>query len=344
MAREESKLKTIKKGFTALAFLLVASGLVSIFSDLPLSSLLLGQREYKPSNQPQNLLFTLGGAAIHKPQGFMSTRLTYAGMLILVLPYLMGEALQNFLKKEKLPIAAYALCFLLGLCVLWLTGVRSALLGFIGSLPILFWSLRPKLNSVFLQKITKQKKKILGYTLAGACLLVVVFAVLAVRFKLHSQLIRPVLRTSDFGRAFMWSESGEMIKKDPFLGVGSKNYSHVSARWRKEFLQANPDSWYFMYFIPTRHVHSDILDLWYKHGFLAVFFFLAMLFLILKYMFYPALGRGLEKRNIFLLCGCTAFFLAGFAQCYLMDDEVGLVFWLSLAIGLRTDSKALLPS
>ena len=335
-AQEESKLKTIKKGFTILIILLIIFSLASLFSDLPLSSPLLGQLNYSSSNRPQNLLFTLGGIAIYSPQGFMSTRLTCAGMLIAVLPYLIGEGLQSFSQKKNFQAAFYTFFFVLGFCVLWLTGVRSALLGLVGSLLIFLGSLRLRLTLVSFKKITKQNKKILSYVFVGFFLLILGLITLVAHFKLHKDLLRPVLRLSDFGRAFMWSESGEIIKEYPVSGVGSKNYSYVSANWRKEFLEVNPDTWYFMHFIPKGHAHSDILDLWYKHGFFAVFFYLAVFFLVLKYMFYPVLGAKGERRNIFLLCGCVALFLAGFAQCYLMDDEVGLIFWLSLALGLGT--------
>ena len=337
---EKNKLRIIRKSFTLLASLLVLFGIISLFLDLPLSSIALGQKEYTSFNPPQNFLFHALGIKIYSPQGFMSTRLTYAGMLILVLPYLVGEALERFSKKNYSKTCFYILVFSLGFLILWFTGVRSALLGFIASLFILLWSLRSRLKLLVSNRLAKGNKKGLGYILVAFCFFIVLSFILASQVKLDSNIFRSVLRLSDFGRALMWTESGEGILENPILGVGNSNYFRVSSSWRDSFLEANPDTWYFMNFIPRGHVHSDILDLWYKHGVFAVLFFLAILFLILKHMSYPLFKKGMEKSSIFLFTGCTALFFAGFAQCYLLDNEVGLVFWITLAIALRTNPKS----
>lgn len=344
LSREESELKIIRKSFMALTFLLIISGVASLFSEIPLSSFFLNEKEYTP----QNALFTLGESIIYSPEGFMSNRLSYAGMLMLVLIYLLGEVLENFSQRKIMRSFFYGLFFLLGFCVLWLTGVRSALLGFSLSLTLLLsvrlWRLRSNLRFPAFVRINKQKKVPVYAFFVGFCLLILTFTALGLHFGIHKDILRPVLRTSNFGRALMWSESGEIIKEHPLLGVGSTNYPYVSLEWRQNFLQSNPDTWYFSLFIPKGHMHSDLLDLWYNYGFLAVFFFLAIFFVILQYIFYPAHSTRLERRNTFLLGGCVALFFGGFAQCYLMDNEVGFIFWLSLALGLRTGPKISLPS
>ncbi len=385
--KKKARIQTMGKGFIILIVLLIFSGVISVFFEQQLSSLLLSSVNmssnppvYDRDNQPQNLLFTLFGIPLYSPTGFMSTRLTYAGMLIIVLPFLMGKVILYILKKrdgvhatlhtfphEKIEqtqslnkneiesnqqlntnifsvrfilIIIYGSISLFGLGVLWLTGVRSAIIGLAVALSLLFLMLLKKdfLSFQYWKGFFLQKKKEKGYyrkIIYILFLLFTLFISISIYFDFHTRFLRPVLRTANFGRPLMWTESWGAIRQNPIFGVGHSKYSSVKETWRNTFLSENPDAWYFMHFIPTGHVHSDILDMAYLHGIFPVLFYLGIVFFILRQMLFLRSKKDTlrEIESISLLCGCVGLFVASLFQCYFKDDEVILIFWVSLALG-----------
>ena len=138
----------------------------------------------------------------------------------------------------------------------------------------------------------------------------------------------------------MWSESGNVIQENPILGVGRQNYLKVSSDWRKNFVENNPDTWYFLNFIPKGHVHSDVLDIAYNYGILIAIIFIILLFLITKKSLeIPLTFRKEQATSIFLLTSGISFFIASFAQCYFKDDEVAIVFWTTISLAFSILSK-----
>ncbi len=334
LSKEQRHLKAMHLGLFLFMTLLIASGFFSLFSDVRLSALVMDKQIIAADGSlryQQSYLFDIFGVSIYSPQGFTSHRLTYAGLVILILPYVFYQTLQTLLSKKRLShFLFYVLFSIIGLVILWCNGVRSAMIGFILAMLALLWGLQ--YNFPWRSFFIKRKK--LTFSCITMVFLLASFSIwLIVSYDLHTSLFRPFLRLSDFGRALMWTESGDIIWENPIFGVGVSNYEQVSNTWRDLFLVNNPDTWYSMHFVPRSHVHNDLLDLVYNYGIFTGLIFIAFLFCILKFVL--SLSQSQKKLAIFLFAGCLALVFASFAQCYFKDDEVLVVFWLLIALGLR---------
>ncbi len=313
---------------------LLASGLAGSFMEVQLGDWIMQKvAQYSSSNPHQSHLFDIASVSFYSAQGFMSTRLTYAGLLIIVIPYLIGEALHSVRRKMRWRSFVNFCLLLLALALLWLTGVRSAILGLAAACFILACCVFDKAR---LLAWYQRHKKPLFLASLSLCLCIS-FAHFVSKGALTQTLLRPVLRISDFGRAYMWKESGELIAQRPFWGVGKFAFESEREKWRQNFLMENPDTWYFSHFIPKGHLHSDLLHLTYVYGVPAAMLFLALLFFSVKAMQRKA-GFA-QGRSAFFFCACVACFIAGFAQCYFRDDEVALALWIAFALAYRLQSR-----
>ena len=328
---------SIMRTVEIMLFLLVLTGICTLFYPYPLSTLIAGEKILS-IDEMQNKLFSLGTLQIYSPQGFMSTRLTYAGILILGMPLLLGRSFVAFMQNNLRTGFIFLFIFSSGFIILCLSGVRSALFGLLISFVFLFWSLY--LNSHEVQNLLKKYRKKLGYTL----ILFSCFILLATSFFIYNDMLtmvlKPFMRLSDFGRITMWAENSHIIAQNPLWGVGSQNFLATRTAWQENFLSINPDSWYFTQFIPKGHMHSDLLHISYNNGLLSALLFSMLMFLCARYMYRACqhlnIRDATKSRNMspFLFSGCIAFFFAGFAQCYFQDDEVAVLFWLVLALGV----------
>ncbi len=330
--------KVIDRAYFSSAIIILLSGIASIFTKHRLYYFLKSTPHYSPL---QNKLFSVGNISIYSPQGFLSNRLTFAGIIILVFPFFLFKAYEHFSSKSILSILRSFAFSLFPFVILWLTGVRSSLIGVFLTLPILILALKHynQFNHIknptppFMKYFFSLKN--IKHLFASILLLCMSFYFVPAMYW-ENIFFKPLLRLSDFGRAFMWSEAGTFISQYFWTGIGYSNFESFNAFFRDSFLFKHPDTWYFLQFIPLGHLHSDILDSAVKNGMIITFFYLLLFFLLVQKLFLKS--EKLELCSIFLILGGVSIFIAGFAQCYFIDEEVATLFWINLALSIKQDN------
>lgn len=330
-------------GLALCAVLIVVSGAASVFTEYRLARMLkawLSGSEFipGPGNRPQHAFGQFAGVSLYRPIGFMNTRLTYAGLLILVLPHLVGGSLLASRRRTRF--------FFLGLAaaggtVLLVNGTRSALFGFVAGglifLPPLLW--RDREHTGALTFLTPRRLVLLAAAFALLCASAIVFASVSsseTARTLRARVMQAAARAdrhTDFARIVLWTQAGELALARPVFGTGAGNFETAGERWRADFLRAHPETWYYIKNTPRGHAHNDLLHSAAVGGIPAALCFLALIFFSTTALRRPvALEDTGFRRGDYLLAGSAAFFLAGFAQCYFQDDEVVTLFWAGLAL------------
>ena len=332
----------IEKAYLYSLLILIISGFVSVFFENRLPYIILkGHDEFSP----QNKIFEWGNINLYSAQGFLSNRLTYAGIEMMALPIFIFKIYEAIhLKKISSKITYtiyYIFLLIIALFVFWLNGVRSSILGFAFIIPILFYYLiKYKIDEYKLNKFKNNKSNIsknkLKFTYYIIIFLIIILSLFLISYKVNlSYLLKPLTRLSDFGRALMWTEGGDLIKNNFWTGIGFSNFDAINEKWRNNFILQNPDTWYFFFFIPDGHLHSDIIDITAKKGFIIALVYLSILYLLVKKLFNKKLNLSLRK--IFFTCSCISIFIAGLAQCYFSDEEVLSFFWINITLSLVGD-------
>ncbi len=341
--RTDGQRRVLFGGLTAFAVLIVASGAASVFTEYRLARVAmawLSGSEFIPgaNNRPQHPFGSIAGLAFFRPIGFMNTRLTYAGLLILILPHLIAGTF--FAGRRFARILAFALAAA-GCLVLAVNGTRSALFGFVVGgmifLPVLFWRDRHKIGLPFPRLSGRDAGKIV-VALLIACTGTLVFTVSsssetaqALRARVMHVTAR-MDRHTDYSRMILWTAAGDLALARPAFGSGAGNFEIAGERWRDAYVRKHPETLYYVKNTPRGHAHNDLLHIAAVGGFPAALCFLALIFLSTRALQRPASTESGIGRGDYLLVGSAAFFLAGFAQCYFQDDEVVTLFWVTLAL------------
>ena len=145
-------------------------------------------------------------------------------------------------------------------------------------------------------------------------------------------------RFTDAYRPIIWTGTGALIRENPVLGVGPGGFPAATRAWREDYSRRFPVIWYFTRNAPDGHAHNDLLHLAAVGGLPAGLLFLVLMFLCVRETARrlsegaDGSGRNLVERR--LLVGVTALFPAGLFQCYFQDDEVVVLFWVLIALGL----------
>ena len=272
-------------------------------------------------------LFQWQGLDLYRNSGFMRVLLTYAGLLMLPVPFLLGSMFYLFCKARR--YAAACLLLLLNCCtlfLLWLNGTRSVLAALLLSAPIIFYFV---VRDFFIGEKARAMRP------AFSKLVFFIFMLAAVTltntFLRSNQekakaLGRPYERSVNF-RSLIWTQGGQMLWENPVLGVGPGNYRKSALeQWELYYKetqkpsQKNP--------IPTGHAHSDVLHFAAVGGFPTALFFLFLAYASIRF----ALEKKSSWQSAYLSYGCICFFIAGLAQCYFLDAEVVFLFWTLTAM------------
>ena len=281
-------------------------------------------------------LFQWQGINFHRSSGFMRVSLTYAGLLMLIVPFLFGSMFYLlFETKHRFAALFLALLNCCAILLLWLNGTRSASAALLLCAPVIVYFL---IRDFFI------KERIGGRGLKFSRILFFIFMLAALALvnsflgidKLGA-LGHPYKRSVNF-RSIIWTQSGQMLLENPILGVGPGNYRKSAlAQWNlyhKETKKPDPS---MKNPIPTGHAHSDILHFAAIGGIPIALFFLFLVWISVQF--------ALQKRSwqsTYLSCGCICFFIAGLAQCYFLDAEVVLLFWTLIALSAASPKALLL--
>lgn len=347
--RKERNRRILMIGLWSLIIALILSGVMAMFFEHRLGRIIRGAGEIMSAgNRPQHPLGLLGGLQLYRPIGFMNTRLTYAGLLILILPFTLGEIglVGSESNRARLRTAGLIALSIAGVLVLLANGSRSAQLGFLFCLPALVWIIFRQVYGQWgpgIRTIYEKRRRLLvmmlicGLPACAAFIWAVLPFVLEIKEQLQAMLVQ---RHTDYFRPILWTGSLRLIEAHPILGVGAGNFKAATLAWRDQYLLAHPDLLYFFKNTPDGHAHNDVLHLSVVGGIPAGLSFLGLVYLIIQRMLRSAqTGRSADFRTALLFCGSLAFFIAGIAQCYFQDDEVVVVFWTVLALASAWQSN-----
>jgi O-antigen ligase len=223
--------------------------------------------------------------------------------------------------------AADTLLLALASLVLILNNGRSAIFGigiavFIGIIYYIYvyWK-----NRVF---------RLLPPILAGIAVLAIAYAYSPkIRAKVDP-VILPIAgekKHTDYQRTFLWRAALDIIKENPFLGVGPGNFQSRVEEKTLEYSKSEPHLWYYYAVIQRGHAHNDIFNLAATGGFAAPVAYLAFFFFFLL----RALKKGSSADLDAWKWGPLLILFGGLFQCYFLDDEVILPFWIFTALALR---------
>ncbi len=232
--------------------------------------------------------------------GFFGQHLTYGGYVMLIL--LLGLGLSGKFKMSfKLNLFYKVGLLLLGLALIF-SYARSAILGAV--VGVLFWGMI-------------KGKKLFLY------LLVVVILLLGLVSFLEPQLSKRIgyafspSHPSNSVRMGLWQTSWNMIKDKPIFGIGPGNFSKVFDRYK---VPQEYDT--------IAHPHNDYLNVWVNSGIVGL---LAYLFLWFSFL------RRLAKKftiSIPIITVLVGFLAAGLFQCYYTDQEIGMLLFFILGLGM----------
>ncbi len=361
LGRRTEHFRILGAGFLALLVLIVLTGDLGAFSEFRLSRLARGAGFVASAwNRPQHPAFAWGDLQLYRSVGMMNTRLTYAGLLLIILPHLIAGALYPLKRRWR---ALYFCLAIGGIFALFVNGTRSAWIGFaaaaILAAVVYLRDRRPHLHLASQLRALRQRAP-LWTGLAAAALVLCMLAAgrwiwpaaTAAAWKVYDSQDRH----TDFYRPILWTGAGALIAAHPLAGAGPGNFEVATRAWRSEYLRAHPELWYFFENAPAMHAHNDLLHIAAVAGLPAALLFLGLPFLLGRELFLRQLNAGVAgkvgalhadaptdafARGDYLLCALIGFFIAGLAQCYFQDDETVVLLWGAAALALSGRSFAL---
>src|SRR5574341_769984 len=232
--------------------------------------------------------------------GFFGQHLTYGGYVMLILLLGLGWS-GKFKMSLKLNLFYKVGLLVLGLALIF-SYARSAILGSV--VGILFWGMI-------------KGKKLFLYLLGVVVVLLGLVSILEPQLPKRIGYAFSPSHPSNSVRMGLWQTSWNMIKDKPIFGIGPGNFS-------KDF---------DIYKVPREydtiaHPHNDYLNVWVNSGIIGL---LAYLFLWFSFL------RRLAKNftiSISVITVLVGFLVAGLFQCYYTDQEVAMLLFFILGLGV----------
>lgn len=294
LVRDSANRRIVFYGFLGFGLVMVLFGTASLFTEHRLARLIYGKGFLAVSEtRPQHLLGVFGGLHIYRPIGLLNNRLTYAGLLVLIVPVMIHIVLNEpaKLRRPALIIALGAIPLLLA------NGTRSALAGLAVAAGWMIVSAMPPRRRIFTALLFG------GIALSAGL------------------LAATMLRQTDFQRPILWTAAFEIFTASPFTGTGPGQFESAFLAWKAQAAAQYPTAWYYLESTPTGHAHNDLLHLLSVGGAPAGLLFLGLALFSL---------RGYAGHAGWMIAGIAGFFTAGLAQCYFQDDETVILFWAVL--------------
>ncbi|WP_167884460.1 O-antigen ligase family protein [Leptospira ilyithenensis] len=307
------------------ACFLILSGLVSVVFPYRLAGFVMDGFQYLEGKRLPHLIGHLPGLGIplYLPIGFQNTHLTYGGLLSLFLSFLILKTFRLF-KLKKLQRGKFSgkILFLLflsfsGVLLLFLNQSRSIWIGLSVSL-IFYLSIKRKTHWEPVYEVLK--KSYIRIIVASFIFLFVFFALYRSNW-LFQRSIDQLFTKQTLENQRVWIHKGtrNIIEAHPYFGVGSGNYKKKFEFSYLPLIEKKPYLYYEISITPKSHAHHDFLHFVSLGGFVA-----GTLFLFLWVQILISFLRNPKHSGQYL--GIYSVFIAGFFQCYLLDDEVVLPF------------------
>lgn len=320
------------------AWCLVLSGILSVFFPYRLASFVMDGLQYLEGKRLPHLIghLPVSSLPVYLPIGFQNTHLTYGGLLALFLPFLLQKTFRLLQLKPPMRsrlfsgILLHLILSLLGILLLFLNQSRSIWIGLVVSM-LFYISIKGNLNvKAFYRFFKKYNIRIIliSLFLISGCV------VLYKSNWLFQRSIDQLFTKQTLENQRVWIHKGtrHIIESHPFFGVGSGNYKKEFESSYLELVENKPYLYYEISITPKSHAHHDFLHFVSLGGVIAGLLFLFLWILILKLFLR-------NPKNSRQYMGVYSIFIAGFFQCYLLDDEVVLPLLGILSLIPRTEKK-----
>ncbi|WP_133124559.1 O-antigen ligase family protein, partial [Leptospira ellisii] len=224
----EKNRTVLKRWIFFSAYLLVATGCISLFTEVRLGKFVSNGFKYALGDRLQHFSGNVGPVKLYLPIGMMNTHLTYGGLLGLLLPGLILEWFGTWNRKKDAFFWFQTVCVAIGLVVLLLNQSRSIWLGIFFLFLCCFLhgnrTLRKRLPSV-----SKRGK----WTAVAILVLILLSSVFLLK---DNWLIRRSvsqifeIHNTENQRYYIYKNTLPIIRENPWFGVGGGNYMEFHRR------------------------------------------------------------------------------------------------------------------
>ena len=322
LSRDRENLKFFKISyFISLSFTLI-SGIISIFTPFRLASYMINGFKVVEGARAQHYAGDLFGIHTYLPIGLMNTHLTFGGILGLFYPGLLAYYIYKFPERKEYKNLFYSLIIFLFTVLLLYNQSRSIWMGILFALIIMVMKWKN-----FLKEFINRKRLLY---------LIILFMILlstGLYFFQKNWLLKRALEdsisdnTTENQRYFIYKNTLEIISKNPFFGVGAGNFSQIHKEYSDKMATKNPELYYELSVTPRGHAHNDFLHFFSTGGILSATLFILFWLLNIKFFL-----EAEDEQDSILFSGFLVLFPSGFFQCYFLDDEVTLPFFVFLGI------------
>ncbi|PJZ78899.1 O-antigen ligase family protein [Leptospira neocaledonica] len=317
---EEKNRRLIYKYLWISFLLILITGIASVFSEYRLGKFISNGFTPAPGDRRQHPAGPLFGLETYLPIGLMNTHLTYGGLISFYIPGLALLLLRKIKEKDLKRIIGFGVLLLFALWVFLLNQSKSA---WLGVLAVTVYFILSKWKDFYgkLPRITIARVSIVILLLIGLGGTVRFFY--QKNWLLQRTLAQLTeIQTPENQRYWIYKLSLPLLAKNPILGTGGGRFKEASSEVSKTFIQKNEQLWYELYITPNKHAHNDILEFAIVGGWFSGILWIGFFYLLFR----KIASSALEDGN-FPLVGVGFIWVAGFFQCYLLDDEVALPFF-----------------
>ncbi|TGK33713.1 O-antigen ligase domain-containing protein [Leptospira gomenensis] len=325
IASSKTNRMVLKRWIFFSAYLLIATGCISLFSEVRLGKFVSNGFKYALGDRLQHYSGNVGPIQLYLPLGMMNTHLTYGGLLGLALPGLILEWFGTWNRKRNASFWLQTGAVAVGLFVLLLNQSRSIWLGviflFLCCLLHAHRSLRNRLPSVSKPGLWITAGLLIALLLSSAYILKdnwLIRRSVSQIFEIHN---------TENQRYYIYKNTLPIIRENFWFGVGGGNYSESHRRQSETMIEREEQLWYELSITPRGHAHNDLLHWTTVGGIFAGILFLIFWGRIFLTFFRKKLEERFETLSLRSI-GILTLFPAGFFQCYLLDDEVVLPFFV----------------
>ncbi len=303
----------IKKCILISAMLLVLAGVISTFFPYRLSTFFMdGFRYIEGRRLPHQIgILNFLQLRLFLPIGFQNTHLTYGALLALFTPSIFFHCYRLIKtqmkgKKSILTIFFFLILSLSALLLLLLNQSRSIWLGLILSFVFLNKNL---LNIEFFIDHFKKILTSIFFFLAFVCFL---FQTNWLFERSITQIFKK--QTLENQRVWIHKANLKIIEDSHFLGIGAGRYKENFQSSYVPLIIEKPYLFYEISITPKSHAHHDFLQFLLLGGLFSATIFICV---------WISMIQNIIKvgKKYFLFLGIYAIFVAGFFQCFMLDDE-----------------------
>jgi len=306
-------------------FLVVVSGFITIFTPFRLASFITAGFQVKEGARLQHFAGDFWGRYTYLPIGLMNTHLTFGGLCGLLFPgilFHLGLTLKD--RKVWKNLLLLVICILFAI-VIFYNQSRSVWLGIlfvIGLIGIkLFFGLKIKIRYFQVR-----------YILVVIGILFVIVGSSISIYKKNWLLQRAFQEsladnTTENQRYFIYKNTLSLIQNHFVLGIGPGMFRKEHSVFSDKMISENEQLWYELFITPRQHAHHDLLHFFSISGLFGLVAFLYFWFYLIRLF----LKNPITSETV-LFSGVLVIFIAGFFQCYLLDDEVTLPFFAFIGL------------